>query len=75
MTAPVITASLAARPTRRPRWPPDARPARPPSSSTGVSRRYGATVALDGIDLRDRAPARRSRCSARTAPASRPRSG
>ena len=36
-----------------------------------VSKRFGGTQALDQVGLRRSTPARSSRCSARTAPASR----
>ena len=56
---------------RAARW----RPPMDPRSRRPASRRRTAGVrALDGLDVRRRAPARSSACSARTAPASRRRS-
>ena len=41
----------------------------------GLVKRFGATLALDGVELRRSRPARCSGCSGPTAPARRPRSG
>ena len=49
---------------RRPRGAPG-------PDDRGLTKRFPGVVAVDGVDL-DIAPARSSRCSVRTAPASRP---